>query len=80
MHEMVNYAKPQIEKLLLTQRKQAVDAINKATSDIQQQYDKALYRRTKQITAATAASFLKAPLGSYGLFNAIKGFLLVYIY
>jgi len=60
MHEMVNYARPQIEKLLLTQRKQAVDAINKTTSDIQQQYDKALHTRTKQITAATAASFLKA--------------------
>jgi len=60
MHEMRNYARPRIEKLLLNQRKQAVDAINKATSDIQDQYDKALNRRTKQITAATAASFLKA--------------------
>jgi len=60
MHKMVKYARPQIEKLLLAQRKQAVDSINKTTSDIQQQYDKALYTRTKQITAATAASFLRA--------------------
>jgi len=60
MHKLADYAKPQIEKLLLTQRKQAVEAINKTTSDIQQQYDKALYTRTKQITAAIAASFLKA--------------------
>jgi len=60
MHEMLTYARPQIEKLLLNQRKQAVDAINKAMSDIHVQYDKAINRRTKQITAATAASFLKA--------------------
>jgi len=37
-----------------------VDAINKATSDIQEQYDNTLNRRTKQITAATSVSFLKA--------------------
>jgi len=30
MHELADYARPQIEKLLLNQRKQAVDAINKA--------------------------------------------------
>jgi len=58
MHKMLTYARPQIEKFLLKQRKQAVDAINKATSNIQDQYDKALNRRTKQITAATAATFL----------------------
>jgi len=59
MHEMVNCAMPQFEKLL-NQRKQAMDAINNATSDTQEQYDKALNRRTKQITAAMAATFLKA--------------------
>jgi len=37
-----------------------VDAINKATSNIQDQYDKALNRRTKQITVATAVTFLNA--------------------
>jgi len=37
-----------------------VDAINKATSDIQGQYKEAINRRTKQITAVTASSFLKA--------------------
>jgi len=37
-----------------------VDAINKATSNIQYQYDKALNRRTKQITVATAVTFLNA--------------------
>jgi len=42
MHEMLTYARPQIEKLLLNQRKQAVDSINKAMSDIHGQYDKAL--------------------------------------
>jgi len=36
---ILTYARPQIEKLLLNQRKQAVDAINKATSDIHGQYD-----------------------------------------
>jgi len=60
MQELADYARPCFEKLLLTQRKQAVDAINKAMSDIQDKYDKALRRRTKQITVATAASLLKA--------------------
>jgi len=60
MHEMANYARPQIQKLLLNQRKQAVNAINKATSNIQGQYNKALNRRTRQITAFTAATFLQA--------------------
>jgi len=57
---MLTYARPQIEKLLVKQRKQAVDAINKATSDIQDQYKEAITKRTKQITAVTAATFLKA--------------------
>jgi len=60
MHEMANYARPRIEKLLLKQRNQAVEAITKATSDIQDQYKEALNKRTKQITAVTAATFLKA--------------------
>jgi len=60
MHELANYARPCFEKLLLKQRKQAVDAITKATSDIQDQYKEALNKRTRQITAVTAATFLKA--------------------
>jgi len=60
MQELADYARPQIEKLLFNQRKQAVDAINKATSDIQDQYNEAITKRTKQITAVTAATFLKA--------------------
>jgi len=60
MQEMLTYARPQIKKLLVKQRKQAVDAINKATSDIQDQYKEAINRRTRQITAVTASSFLKA--------------------
>ena len=60
MYEMANYARPRIEQLLLTRRQQAVDAINTATSDIQNQYKEALNKRTRQITAATAATFLKA--------------------
>jgi len=60
MHKLADYARPRIEKLLLNQRNQAVDAIIKATSDIQDQYKEAITRRTKQITAVTASSFLKA--------------------
>jgi len=60
MQEMLTYAKPRFEKLLLDQRKQAVEAINKATSDIQDQYKEAITKRTRQITVATAATFLKA--------------------
>jgi len=42
------------------QRKQGVDAVNKAKVDIQGQYDKALDRRSKQITVATSGRFLDA--------------------
>jgi len=58
---MLTYARPQIQKLLLKQREQEVDTINKARSDIQGQYNEALNRRTRQITAVTAATFLQAP-------------------
>jgi len=57
---MANFAKPHIEKLLLRQRAKAVKAINKTTSDIQGQYDKALTERTEQVTVATAGEFLNA--------------------
>jgi len=60
MHELADYARPHFEKLLLNQRNQAVEAINKATSDIQDQYKEALNKRTRQITVVTAATFLKA--------------------
>jgi len=60
MHKMLTYARPQIEKLLLTQRKQAVDAINNATSDIQQQYNKALKESRNKIAVETTRSFLNA--------------------
>jgi len=60
MHKMLTCAKPQIEKLLLTQRKQAVDTINNATSDIQQQYDKALKESRNKIAVETTKSFLNA--------------------
>jgi len=49
MQEMLAYARPQIEKLLVKQRNQAVDAINKATSDIQDQYKEAITKRMKLI-------------------------------
>jgi len=60
MHEMLTYARPQIEKLLVKQRKQAVDAINKATSNIQDQYKEALQESKKQIFKNTATSFLNS--------------------
>jgi len=60
MHEMLTYASPQIEKLLLNQRKQAVDPINKATSDIHGQYDKALKESRNKIAVETTKSFLNA--------------------
>jgi len=60
MNEMITYASPQIEKLILNQRKQAVGTINKATSDIQQQYDKALKESRNKIAGETTKSFLNA--------------------
>jgi len=50
MQELADYAKPCFEKLLMQQRKQAVDTINMATSDIQDQYKKALKDSRKEIT------------------------------
>jgi len=58
MQELANIAKPCFEDILRKQRKQALDTINRATSDIQSQYDEALSKRSKQITVATAATFL----------------------
>jgi len=60
MHEMLTYARPRIEKLLVKQRKQAVEAINKATSDIQDKYKEALKESKKQIFKNTATSFLRS--------------------
>jgi len=47
MHELADYARPHFEKRLVKQRSQTVEDINKATSDIQEQYDKALGGQSK---------------------------------
>jgi hypothetical protein len=60
MHEMANYARPRIEKLLLNQRKQAVEAITKATSDIQDKYNEAIKESRKKIAVDTTGVFLQA--------------------
>jgi len=60
MQELADYARPQIEKLLVKQRREAVEAINKATSDIQGQYKEALKESKKQIFKNRALSFLKS--------------------
>jgi len=60
MHKLADYAKPCFEKLLVQRRKQAVDAINRATSDIQRQYDEALKDSRKDITVATTEAFINA--------------------
>jgi len=60
MHEMLTYARPRIEKILLNQRKQTVEAINKATSNIQDQYKEALKESKKQTFKKTATSFLNS--------------------
>jgi len=60
MHKLADYAKPCFEKLLMQWRKKAVDAINRATSDIQDQYNKALKDSRKEITVASAKAFLRA--------------------
>jgi len=60
MQELANISKPCFEDILRKLKKQALDAINRATSDIQSQYDEALTKRSKQITAATTVAFLNA--------------------
>jgi len=60
MHEMLTYARPQIEKLLVKQRREAVEAINKATSNIQGQYKEAFKESKKQIFKNTATGFLNS--------------------
>jgi len=60
IQELADYAKPCFENLLMQWRKQAVNAINRATSDIQDEYNKALKDSRKEITEATTGAFLKA--------------------
>jgi len=60
MHKLADYARPRFEKLLMTQRKQAVDAINLIKSDIQDQYDKELKESRKKIAVQTTGAFLEA--------------------
>jgi len=47
MHKMLTYARPRIEKLLVKQRREAIEPINKATSNIQGQYKEALKESKK---------------------------------
>jgi len=42
---MADYARPHFEKLLVQRRKEAVEAINRAKSDIQDQYNKELKKK-----------------------------------
>jgi len=60
MHKLADYARPCFEKLLLNQRKQAVDAINLIKSNIQDQYNKELKESRKKIAVQTTGAFLKA--------------------
>jgi len=60
MHKLADYAKPRFEKLLLKQRKQAVDAINHIKSDIQEKYNKELKESRNKIALQTTGAFLKA--------------------
>jgi len=60
MNELADYARPCFEKLLMQRRKEAVNAINKITSDIQDQYNKALKDSRKEITVATTEAFINA--------------------
>jgi len=60
MHKLADYARPCFEKLLLNQRKQAVDAINLIKSDIQDQYNKELKESRNKIAVQTTGAFLEA--------------------
>jgi len=60
MHELADYARPRFEKLLLTQRKQAVDPINHIKSNIHDQYNKELKESRNKIAVQTTGAFLKA--------------------
>jgi len=60
MHELADYARPHFEKLLIKQRKQAVDAINHIKSNIQDQYNKELKESRNKIAVQTTGAFLKA--------------------
>jgi len=60
MHKLADYAKPHFEKLLVKQRREAVEAINKIKSDTQDQYNKELKDSRNKIALETAGAFLKA--------------------
>jgi len=60
MHELANYARPHFEKLVVKQRREAIDAINQIKSDIQNQYNKELKGSRNKIAVNTTKTFLKA--------------------
>jgi len=60
MHKLAGIARPHVENLLQKQRQQAMDSINKVTSDIQGQYDNALKESEKQIFKNMATKFLNS--------------------
>jgi len=65
MHELADYAKPHFEKLLVKQRREAINAINQIKSDIQEQYDKELKESRNKIAVETTEAFLKALASKY---------------
>jgi len=60
MNELSDYARPHFEKLLLKQRRKAINAINKIKSDIQDQYNKELKDSRNKIAVETTGAFLNA--------------------
>jgi len=60
MHKLADYARPHFEKLLVNQRRKAVEAINQIKSDIQDQYKKELKESRNKIAVETTGAFLKA--------------------
>jgi len=60
MHKLADYARPHFEKLLVKQRREAMKAIIKIKSDIQDQYNKELKDSRNKIAVETTGAFLKA--------------------
>jgi len=60
MHKLADYAKPRFEELLIKQRSEAVNTINRIKSDIQDQYKEELKDSRKKITVETTGAFLNA--------------------
>jgi len=74
MHKLADYAKPHFEKLIKQRMKEAINAIDKIKSDIQDQYNKELKDSRNKIAVKTTKPFLNALVLQDSMdYNKVRG-------